>query len=73
MRQSVPAVARGLGAEVSEVGKVDELAACLAPLAGRVPGDPLVVHVAVSSRTENVARHDRLHEAVAAAVRGALA
>ena len=59
------AVARGFGLPVEEVTKVSELEPALAS----APPGPALIRVRVPSRTENVAVHDAINQAVRLALR----
>ncbi len=68
---TVASVARGFGLDVREVTTLDELEIALSGSgSGHVPGQegPTLVHVHVPGRTENVALHESLNQAVAAAL-----
>ena len=65
----VGAVAEGFGLTVARVSDLSELSRALESLIG-TPG-PSVIHVRAPSRDDNVALHERIHEAVAVAL-GAL-
>jgi len=67
---SVPEVARGFGLPVADVSTLDSLDDALERFVGRE--SRAVVRVQVPSREENVGLHDRIHAAVAEAVRAVL-
>lgn len=61
----VGAVARGFGLHVTEVSKLSELE----PALDAAPAVPSLVHVRVPNRSENVAVHDAINQAVRLALR----
>ena len=70
-RVSITEVARGFGVPVADVSTLAALDEAL----GRFVGVPArsVIRVALPSRTDNVALHERIHRAVGASARSVLA